>query len=93
MLDSVDPEYVALGVAAFVTFMLNRFRGFFVLSVKGNLLWTGFLTFLSVDLFLRRDEAFMGVENTVWLAACVVITAGLILFPDLIPALLRRIRL
>ena len=93
MLETIDPEILALCAAAAIMVILNRFKLFFILSAKGNLLWTGIFTFITVDLFLRRYETILGIENTVWLAACVVITIVLIAIPDLIPSLFRRIPL
>lgn len=90
MLENIDPELAALTAAAVVVLALNKFRFFFILSARGNLLWTGIFTFLTVDLFLRRDQTIFLFENTVWLAACVVVTLVLIAVPNLIPMLFRR---
>ena len=90
MIQNIDPELAGLAAAAFVIIALNKFRFFFVLSAKGNLLWTGVFTFLTVDLLFRRNEKFCAIDNTVLLAVCAFITVMLIVVPNLIPSLLRR---
>lgn len=87
----MDPEIIALGAAVLVVLVLNRFRLFFVLSAQGNLLWTGVFTFLTVDFYLRRDEMLLGVQNSLFCAACLVFTVLLIAVPSLIPSLFRRV--
>lgn len=86
----MDPEIIALGAAVLMVLILNRFRFFFVLSARGNLLWTGAFTFLTVDLYLRRDGMIYGVQNSILCAVCGLFTVLLIVVPDLIPSLLRR---
>ena len=87
---SIDPEILSLLAACFVVYVRNRFRLFFVLSARGNLLWTGVFTFLTVDFYLRRNETTFGIDNTLLLTVCAVITVLLIAVPNLIPSILRR---
>lgn len=87
----MDPEIISLVIAAITVLALNRFRLFFVLSARGNLLWTGVFTFLTVDLYLRRNGMILGIQNSILFAACAVLTVLLIVVPNLIPSIFRRI--
>jgi len=91
MISQLDPELISLGVAALMVLALNGFRLFFVLSAKGNLLWIGISTFLTVRFFLLRDGTTYGIENTVLLAVCAIFLLMLLFVPGLIQQILKRV--
>lgn len=94
LIEHIDPEILSLLISvALIFFLWKGPKGFIILSVKGDLLWTGVMTFLTVRFFLLRNESTFGIQNMILLTACGLLLALLLFIPGFIPGILRRIGL